>query len=179
MYLEFHSGLVQVSWDADRYADALGSRPSGQGEAFKRSILKRYPINPDHSGRFIADPCIIHDRNGKILFWYLPDALTPDQKVRFLVTGNLLMDSISFKQIYIWNCLLKLNKAFQGTVGGPESPWRTNPLYFKDPADCLPPPGNINLSPAWFQQAHEVMNALSLSHLQYILMYYHRLLTTA
>jgi hypothetical protein len=85
---------VQVSWDADRYADALGSRPSGQGEAFEQAILKRYPINPDHKGRFIADPCIIHDRNGKILFWYLPDALTPDEKVCFLVTGNLLMDSI-------------------------------------------------------------------------------------
>jgi hypothetical protein len=169
---------VQVSWDADRYADALGSRPSGQAEAFEQAILKRYPIDPQHKGRFIADPCIIHDRNGKILFWYLPDALTPDERVR-LVTGNLFIDSIFFKQIYIWKCLLKLNRAFQGTVGGPESPWRTNSLYFKDPAECLPPPGNINLSPAWFQQAHEVTNAVCLSHLQYILMCYHRLLTTA
>src|ERR1700723_768176 len=158
--LNSHPHLVRVSWDADQYADALGSRPSGHGEAVEQAILNRYPIDPEHNGRFIPDSCIIHDRNGKILYWYLPDALTPDKKVGLFVTSNLLIDLIFLKQRYIWNFLLKLNKAFQGTIGGSDSPWRTNPLYFKDPADCLPPPGNINLLPAWFQQGHIVINSV-------------------
>jgi hypothetical protein len=168
--LNSHPNLVQVSWDADRYADALGSRPSGHGEAVEQSILNRYPIDPQHDGSFISDPCIIHDRNGKILFWYLPEALTPDKQVGLFVTSNFFIDLIFFfffflKQRYIWNCLLKLKKSFQGTIGGPDSPWRLNPAYFKDPADCLPPPGNINLSPAWFQQGHIVINSVLLPNI--------------
>jgi hypothetical protein len=80
--LNSHSDLVPVSWDADRYADALGSRPSGHGEAVEQAILKSYPIDPQNNGRFISDPCIIPDRNGKILYWYLPDALTPEKEVK-------------------------------------------------------------------------------------------------
>jgi hypothetical protein len=84
-----------VTWDADRYADALGSRPTGHGEVAEQAIQKRYPIDPQHNGRFITDPCIIPDQNGKILFWYLPDALTPDREVGLLVTGILFIDLIT------------------------------------------------------------------------------------
>lgn len=36
------------------------------------------------------------------------------------------------------------------------SNWRTDPQYYKPLGTCQPVPGNINLSPGWFQQAHDV-----------------------
>ena len=73
--------LVQVSWDADRYADMLGARPTGQKEAFEKALQTRWPIDAQNKNRYINQPCIVHDRNGKILFWYLPDTLTSGRQV--------------------------------------------------------------------------------------------------
>jgi hypothetical protein len=118
--LNSHPNLVQVSWDADRYADALGSRPSGHGEAVEQSILNRYPIDPQHDGSFISDPCIIHDRNGKILFWYLPEALTPDKQVGLFVTSNFFIDLIFFffeTEIHL-ELLIKVEEIISGDNWG-------------------------------------------------------------
>jgi len=52
----------------------------------------------------------------------------------------------------VWKALLRVQPAFQGTIGGPKASWRIHPKNFKDPGECEPLPGNINLSPAWFQQ---------------------------
>lgn len=61
----------------------------------------------------------------------------------------------------VWKALLRVQPAFQGTIGGPKAPWRIHPKNFKDPGECEPLPGNINLSPAWFQQAHDVSNPIT------------------
>jgi hypothetical protein len=150
-----------VSWDADRYSDRLGARPTGQKANFKATLQNHYPIDPQNMDRYINEPCVVPDRNGKILFWYLPDALTPERKVFGRQVTPVALEVTVAQQKALWQSLLKLDNQFHGTIGGSKAPWRINPINFKDLGDCLPPPGNINLSPAWFQQAHEVCSGYS------------------
>ena len=56
----------------------------------------------------------------------------------------------------IWKAACDANQSFQGSLSPESSGWWSDPQYFKDPANCMPQPGNINLSPAWFQQAKDV-----------------------
>ena len=71
----------QVSWDADWYTDMLGSWPTRQKEAFETILQNHYSIDAQNKDKYINQPCIVHNRNRKILFWYLPETLTPSWKV--------------------------------------------------------------------------------------------------
>lgn len=64
-------------------------------------------------------------------------------------------------QKQIWKVALEMDPAFSGTIsyprdGKPTPPWRTDARNYRRPEDSKPLPGNINLSPAWFQQGHFV-----------------------
>jgi hypothetical protein len=155
--------IVPLSWDADRYADMLGSRLTGQSETLEAALDKRYPIDLNNKDRHINIPCVVTDRNGKVLFWYLPDALMPERKVCGIVVIPVISRLTPVVQEATWQSLLNLEQYFKGSVGGPNSTWRVNAGNFKDPAECKPVPGNINLSPAWFQQGHEVCSAILIS----------------
>jgi hypothetical protein len=144
-----------VSWDADRYAGHLSIRQSGYSRSTEAKLANRYPVDAQHTGRVMSESGIIHDLNGKILLWYLPEVLEASRQVCIRPCGGGYFNNPT-TQMIVWRILLTLNKEFAGTIGGPNAPWRVNPANFKDPDVCLPPPGNINLAPAWFQQAHDV-----------------------
>ena len=63
-------------------------------------------------------------------------------------------------QKLIWKAALEMDAAFTGTISYPTpdkpKPWRVDATYYKRPERSKPLPGNINLSPAWFQQGHYV-----------------------
>ncbi|KAG2351808.1 hypothetical protein BDR07DRAFT_1243241, partial [Suillus spraguei] len=86
-------------------------------------------------------PATIIDVSGTIIAWYLPDALTETtQEIR--AATDLLGPSLE-----------KSVKA--------DGNWRYNQEWFKQGSENVgSTPGCINLSPAWFQQGHEVSASL-------------------
>jgi hypothetical protein len=75
------SVAVTVSWDAVRYADSLTRRQTGKNDQFEGRLANRFPVDEENKGRFISVPCIIVDRNGVILCWFLPGALSSQRQV--------------------------------------------------------------------------------------------------
>ena len=82
-----------VSWDADCYAGHLSIRQSGYSSSTEAKLAKRYPVDPQNNDRIMSESCIIHDLNGKILLWYLPEVLEGHRQVciRICWSGALLI----------------------------------------------------------------------------------------
>lgn len=80
-------------------------------------------------------PLIVVDCKGKIVLWYLPNAIRQDRQMHFLGTAK------------------HLEKAMTKPTG---NGWRNNPSAFREPEVCSIRPGVVNLSPGWFMQGHEV-----------------------
>lgn len=63
-------------------------------------------------------------------------------------------------QRLVWKAACNMDAAFAGTISYPTNekskPWRTDANNYKTAADSHPLPGNINFSPAWFQQGNYV-----------------------
>ncbi|KAF8228140.1 hypothetical protein L208DRAFT_1057278, partial [Tricholoma matsutake] len=81
---------------------------------------------------------IVLDMHEQILLWFLPGILSPE------------------RQRILWEAALKMDQSLRGslTLNPTCTKWHSDPQYYKSPGKCQPYPGNINLSPAWFQQAH-------------------------
>jgi len=73
---------VHVTWDADRLADFLPKRPTGQCEVEEARIDAKFP--PDHKGLLVVEPAIIVERHSRILAWCLPDGLSKKRQVSVL-----------------------------------------------------------------------------------------------
>lgn len=74
-----------VSWDADRYAGHLSIRQSGYSSSTEAKLANRYPVDAQNIGRVMSESGIIHDLNGKILLWYLPEVLEGQRQVSIRV----------------------------------------------------------------------------------------------
>ncbi|KAF8219058.1 hypothetical protein L208DRAFT_1124838, partial [Tricholoma matsutake] len=83
-------------------------------------------------------PTIVLDMHERILLWFLPGILSPE------------------RQRILWEAALKMDQSLRGslTLNPTRTKWCLDPQYYKSPGKCQPYPGNINLLPAWFQQAH-------------------------
>lgn len=58
----------------------------------------------------------------------------------------------------IWDALVHLQPVFKG--GSSTGPWRASHVFFKPNAECTgSKPGIVTMSPAWFEQAHDVSKA--------------------
>jgi hypothetical protein len=77
-----------VSWDADRYAGHLSVRQSGYNASTEAKLAKRYPVDAQNVGRVMTESAIIHDLNGKILLWYLPEVLEAGRQVCIWLCGS-------------------------------------------------------------------------------------------
>ncbi|KAF9545935.1 hypothetical protein CPC08DRAFT_649217 [Agrocybe pediades] len=82
----------------------------------------------------IYEPTIVMDCNGCILLWYLP-GIFPEET-----------------QADLFQSLQSLEKSMVIKPGS--TSWRASEVHFQRKEEWLKP-GNITLSPAWFQQAHE------------------------
>jgi hypothetical protein len=139
-----------VEWDITRYAERLpkkslrsGTKASHEKE---ESLRRRYP---PLNGVTASTPCIIVDMQGIILAWYLPGILTDSRQVSFVRRSNR-----SRKPDDIQNAMLEAREKLRPLLKmlPRRGSWRVNETNFQ-PGDLQ---GVVTLSPAWFQQGHDV-----------------------
>ncbi|KAG2353041.1 hypothetical protein BDR07DRAFT_1383602 [Suillus spraguei] len=128
---------VKIQIDIARYSKLISPKNTGHNEEKEEKLLERCP--PGHEGTKVVDkPATIIDVSGTIIAWYLPDALTETTQKEIRAATDLLGPSLE-----------KSVKA--------DGNWRYNQEWFKQGSENVgSTPGCINLSPAWFQQGHEV-----------------------
>ena len=123
----------------------LGTKASHEKEA---SLQQRYPP----LDRFTASlPFIIVDMQGIILAWYLSGILTDSRQVSLFTLSNRYgKHEASRNAMLLARERLRplLEKSLRG--GGT---WRNKMEHFHSGEG---PQGSVNLSPAWFQQGHDV-----------------------
>ncbi|KAG2353066.1 hypothetical protein BDR07DRAFT_1383574 [Suillus spraguei] len=128
---------VKMQIDIARYSKLISPKNTGHNEEKEEKLLERCP--PGHEGTKLVDkPATIIDVSSTIIAWYLPDALTETTQKEIRAATDLLGPSLE-----------KSVKA--------DGNWRYNQEWFKQGSENVgSTPGCINLSPAWFQQGHEV-----------------------
>ncbi|KII95853.1 hypothetical protein PLICRDRAFT_170451 [Plicaturopsis crispa FD-325 SS-3] len=130
---------IQLSWDVQRYNALLGSKPTGQQQQKEEALGRRYSPPPVAEG-IIQQPATVVDVHGVILLWYLPHVLSAARQEAIIQHTSRLS-------------VLMKNSAKSKANG---RNWRNDPELFSPPAECPNiHPGCINVSPAWFQQAHD------------------------
>jgi hypothetical protein len=133
------------------------------------SLQERYP--PFQPKKFISDPATITDKHGQVICWYLPNILTPQRQVCCSTPSqNNILGIIQEQQEqmlesvqFLKHTLEKKHKLIDGM-----GCWRQSNTYFKAPDKCQKmPPGAVNISPAWFQQAHDVSKFINTKYILY------------
>ena len=119
-------------------------------------LISRYPVDENYKDLLITEPAIIIDRHGRIVAWYLPGALSNSRQVRLENPITKVTIDFVHRQALIWTAAVNADESFAGSLGADGSSWRSDAGCFKAFGTCSPQPGNINLSPAWFQQARDV-----------------------
>jgi hypothetical protein len=145
-----------LKWDADRYSSRLGQKPTGFNTAKEAALMRRHPVlfDPPITAN---TPLHVQDCHGRILCWYLPDALTPTRQVcGYLLNGTSNFDSCP--QLIIAESLKHMNILLSRSMSSSaKKNWRTDPALFRAKHECSSiMPGTVELSPAWFQQGHDV-----------------------
>lgn len=125
---------ASTHWDVRRYADHIGLKYSGMNNELEESLRRIFkPLKDSH---LQISPCTIADRHGQVLLWYLPNVLRPERQVSMFADLKLLEP------------VLKNPNTSKS--------WRTSSEYYRPVANGLKP-GTMNISPAWFEQGHEVL----------------------
>ncbi|KJA15668.1 hypothetical protein HYPSUDRAFT_148770, partial [Hypholoma sublateritium FD-334 SS-4] len=114
---------------------------SGVNKAVEDALMKKFP--PVYSPAVLRrEPCIITDQDGNIMLWYLPRAIALSTSIQGFDNLQSLERSLRIKN---------------------KSPsWRVKPDHFRSKPGWLKA-GNVSLSPAWFQQAHENTHQIEVS----------------
>jgi hypothetical protein len=140
-----------VEWDITRYAERVPKNPSKsgtKGSNEKEAALRKR--HPPLNGFTASMPCIIIDMQGFILVWYLPGILTDSRQA-----GLFFLSDHSRKPDAYQNAMSAAQEKLHPLLKIPPhgSSWR-NDRKFYYPGEG--PQGSVNLSPAWFQQGHDV-----------------------
>ncbi|KAG1866110.1 hypothetical protein F4604DRAFT_1928112 [Suillus subluteus] len=130
-----YSNPIQLDLDMIRYNEALHKRSTGMVATHEDSLLEKFPHGPE---RLLEKPSVILDSAGRIILWYLPDAISPwiqaEMEDATIGMGSLLMKSMT---------------------SGLDTQWRTFPGSFHVSDRHQLTPGCINLAPCWFMQGWE------------------------
>ncbi|KAG0694977.1 hypothetical protein DFH29DRAFT_880320 [Suillus ampliporus] len=139
--IKAYKNPIQMPIDIARYSKLISPKDTGHNEEREEKLLERCP--PGHEGtKLVEIPATILDVSGAIIAWYLPDALTDATQKEIWTASDLLAP------------MLEQSVKVDGN-------WRTNQRWFKPSSeDDVLTPGCINVSPAWFQQGHEVSASL-------------------
>lgn len=99
------------------------------------------------------------------LFWTDSHMVSPGCTVS-IPEGNVISSLIYewlfnvLHQLLIWKAALKIDPAFSGTISYPTKvkmkSWQSYVNHYKPATNTQPKPGNVNFSPAWFQQGSYV-----------------------
>ncbi|KAG1794826.1 uncharacterized protein HD556DRAFT_1442610 [Suillus plorans] len=126
---------IHLNLDMIHYNEALNKRSTGRITKHEEALSKKFP----HSSQQLLDkPSVLVDSGGRIILWYLPDAISlwiqAEMEEATIGMGHLLKTSMT---------------------SGEETHWRTYAGYFHK-SDRRPlTPGCINMAPCWFQQGRE------------------------
>lgn len=85
LHREADNRPVRVSWDAEHYGDFLKRAEMGKNEERESAFKAEFPPPEEFAnGRHTATaPTTVVDVHGRVIAWYLPDALTDSRKVRY------------------------------------------------------------------------------------------------
>ena len=97
-------------------------------------------------------PCTVKDEVGNLMLWYIPGCFTVPRSVScLLVPPRSTVTAV--KQHQMWKNLKTLQRSL--LIKKNVNSWRVAPTHFRVEEGWLKP-GSVSMSPAWFQQAHEV-----------------------
>ncbi|KAG2098274.1 uncharacterized protein F5147DRAFT_777769 [Suillus discolor] len=123
---------IQLDLDMIRYNEALNKRSTRRINKHEDTLLQRFPHG---SHQLLDKPTVLLDSGGRIVLWYLPDAISPwiqaEMEEATISMGHLLKNSMT---------------------GGEETKWHTFPGNFYKSDQRPLTPGCINIAPCWFQQ---------------------------
>ncbi|KAI0281904.1 hypothetical protein BC826DRAFT_1111104 [Russula brevipes] len=125
----------RTSWQMRAYADAVKGQHGASNE-WEEQFRNWYPLLDKNTA--ISKNTTITDDEGKIIAWLLLDLLSKRmQDLAINKTGHL-------------------SSALQPSESRKSTSWRTQPQFFMNPKmGNRFPPGAINLSPAWHEQAKD------------------------
>ena len=69
-----------TNWRANDYVADLTERATGQNAKVEKGLLKKYPPIFS-SNKYQMQPCIVKDKDGYIMMWYIPGAVTAQRTV--------------------------------------------------------------------------------------------------
>jgi hypothetical protein len=159
------ASAVVVDWDAVRYSKKLPkvasvtAKRSMTAQKKEESLRKRYPPLGEVK---VSRPCIITDAHGVILAWYLPGILIDSRQAGIFTLSNRgsKFDAYQSEILAATEKLGPTLRKIESTrVSNPSTSKSSGGNWRNDPKNFQPgtaPEAAINISPAWFQQAHEV-----------------------
>jgi hypothetical protein len=145
---------VVVNWDVTRYRDRLPMQPkmSKSKTSLKReaSLKKEFP---PLNGVKASTPCIIIDKQGVIVTWYLPGILADSRKA-----GLFTLSNHGSKPDTYQGAIIAATEKLKPSLEKGGTSWRADPetFYPGTSSGTEAPEGCVSISPAWFQQGHEV-----------------------
>jgi hypothetical protein len=80
-YVIYYFCSVILGWSAEEYVRSMPARPTGLNADVENTLSSMFP--PLHAAPYpmVDEPICIADRNGVIVYWYLPQCLTRDRQV--------------------------------------------------------------------------------------------------
>ena len=97
-------------------------------------------------------PSTITDLHRRLLLWYLPNILRPERQVNEALGNSYRclhpLQQSMFMDLHCVEPVLKVNH-------NQPTNWRSGPEFYR-PVEGGLKPGTTNISPAWFEQGHEV-----------------------
>lgn len=150
---------MKIEWDVTRYAEKLPRKPANAGtkaaQASEASLQRRYPPRGDSAAEVpMSRPCIIVDMQGIILAWHLPGILKDSRQA-----SSFTLSDRCIKYSVFQSGMMAATEKLLPLLGKRQSraSWRTPPI---DPVNFTPgtegAQGVLDISPAWYQQGHEV-----------------------
>ncbi|KAG2132111.1 hypothetical protein DEU56DRAFT_757444 [Suillus clintonianus] len=146
-----YANPIQLNFDMIRYHEALDRRSSGRIAKHEEALLQKFPNPPD---QLLVKPSVLVDSGGRIILWYLPDAISPwIQASPFIFYYRPAdMEEATAGMSFL------LKKSMSSAQ---QTNWRTYAGHFHLGNQSLvgdrPPvtPGCINVAPCWFHQGRE------------------------
>lgn len=133
-----------------RYCDTIGVALTGQNQKTEDQISAKYPpiyLSIEHK----TAPFVVTDMHKNGLVWYLPDILSGTRQA---CNPGRCQSILNPLQMQIWKSLKILEPALRMTEK--TTNWRNHVMHYRPAEHCQLKPGTVSLSPAWFQQGHEV-----------------------
>lgn len=73
--------VVRLSWDIDRYSDAIGVGNTGQNVNLEAQLKTKWPPLLPDTTVVLDEPCVLLDQHSRILAWVLPGVLHVNRQV--------------------------------------------------------------------------------------------------